>query len=205
MGWITGHFSLYLYAVKANGATTLIFEGVPSWPDFSRFYKWFRNTKWIFFTAPTANPFIRKAPLSFVHACDLSSLQVLGTGGWTHQWRSMALVWWTHRPQNAPLFDTWWQRKLVVLWLRQSRASQKQNRHSPRCPCPVQPAVMSEQGVEQSYNGIEGRLAVKFPWSFHSEPFTVITNAFVKRQSQHSRLLLLLAMDANVMTMATIA
>ncbi|MFY8036466.1 MAG: AMP-binding protein, partial [Cyclobacteriaceae bacterium] len=81
VGWITGH-SYILYGPLSNGATSLMFEGVPSWPDMGRFWHVIEKHKVnIFYTAPTAIRSLEKAPLSFVEKYDLSSLQILGTVG----------------------------------------------------------------------------------------------------------------------------
>ena len=81
VGWITGH-SYILYAPLSVGATTVIFEGIPSWPDMGRFWQAIERHKVnIFYTAPTAIRSLEKAPLSFVERHDLSSLEVLGSVG----------------------------------------------------------------------------------------------------------------------------
>lgn len=81
VGWITGH-SYILYGPLSNGATSVMFEGVPSWPDWGRFWQAIERHKVnIFYTAPTAIRSLEKAPLSFVDRHDLSSLKVLGTVG----------------------------------------------------------------------------------------------------------------------------
>jgi acetyl-CoA synthetase len=81
IGWVTGH-SYILYGPLLAGGTSVIFEGIPSWPDWGRFWQAIERHKVnIFYTAPTAIRSLEKAPLRFVEKYDLSSLQVLGTVG----------------------------------------------------------------------------------------------------------------------------
>ena len=109
VGWITGH-SYILYGPLSAGATTLLFEGVPSWPDMGRFWQVIEKHKVnIFYTAPTAIRSLEKAPLSFVEKHNLSSLQVLGTVG--EPINEEAWHWYDKNigKHNCPIVDTWWQ------------------------------------------------------------------------------------------------
>ena len=81
VGWVTGH-SYILYGPLSAGATTLMFVGIPTWPDMGRFWHVIEKHQVdIFYTAPTAIRSLEKAPISFVEKYDLSSLKVLGTVG----------------------------------------------------------------------------------------------------------------------------
>jgi acetyl-CoA synthetase len=108
-GWITGH-SYSLYGPLANGAQTLLFEGVPNYPDFSRFWQVCDKHKVnIFYTAPTAIRALMKEGDDFVTQCDLSSLRILGTVG--EPINPEAWNWYSNvvGKNKCPVVDTWWQ------------------------------------------------------------------------------------------------
>ncbi len=108
-GWITGH-SYSLYGPLANGAQTLLFEGVPNYPDFSRFWQVCDKHKVnIFYTAPTAIRALMKEGNDFVTKCDLSSLRILGTVG--EPINPEAWIWYSSivGKDKCPVVDTWWQ------------------------------------------------------------------------------------------------
>ena len=108
-GWITGH-SYSLYGPLANGAQTLLFEGVPNYPDFSRFWQVCDKHKVnIFYTAPTAIRALMKEGNDFVTQCDLSSLRILGTVG--EPINPEAWNWYSSidGKDKCPVVDTWWQ------------------------------------------------------------------------------------------------
>ena len=108
-GWVTGH-SYSVYGPLANGAKTLLFEGVPNYPDFSRFWQVCdKHQVNIFYTAPTAIRALMKEGDDFVKKCDLSSLRVLGTVGEPinpEAWNWYASVVGKNK---CPVIDTWWQ------------------------------------------------------------------------------------------------
>ncbi|HET9054464.1 MAG TPA: AMP-binding protein, partial [Cyclobacteriaceae bacterium] len=109
IGWITGH-SYILYGPLSAGATSIMFEGVPSWPDYGRFWQAIERHKVnIFYTAPTAIRALQKAPLSFVEKYDLSSLKILGTVG--EPINEEAWLWYDKNigKGKCPVIDTWWQ------------------------------------------------------------------------------------------------
>lgn len=165
VGWVTGH-SYILYGPLANGATTVMFEGVPSWPDWGRFWQVVERHKVnIFYTAPTAIRSLEKAPLSFVERHDLSSLKILGSVGEPineEAWN------WYHKnigKGKCPVIDTWWQTETGGFMITPIANVTKLKPAFATLPMPgVQPAVMDESGKELTGNGIEGRLAMKFPW-----------------------------------------
>lgn len=165
VGWITGH-SYILYGPLSAGATSVMFEGVPSWPDWGRFWQVVERHKVnIFYTAPTAIRSLEKAPLSFVERHDLSSLQVLGTVG--EPINEEAWHWYDKNigKGKCPIVDTWWQTETGGFMISPIAHATKLKPAHATLPLPgVQPAVMNESGLEIQGNNIEGRLTIKFPW-----------------------------------------
>ena len=165
VGWITGH-SYILYGPLSAGATTVMFEGVPSWPDWGRFWQVIERHKVnIFYTAPTAIRSLEKAPLSFVERSDLSSLKVLGTVG--EPINEEAWHWYDKNigKGKCPIIDTWWQTENGGFMISPIAHVTKLKPAHATFPLPgVQPAIMDENGNELSGNGVEGRLTIKFPW-----------------------------------------
>lgn len=165
VGWITGH-SYILYGPLSAGATSLMFEGVPSWPNMGRFWQVVEKHKVnIFYTAPTAIRSLEKAPLSFVEKYDLSSLKTLGTVG--EPINEEAWHWYHHNigKNNCPIVDTWWQTETGGIMISPLAHITKLKPAFATLPLPgVQLAVMDENGKEISTNNCEGRLTIKFPW-----------------------------------------
>ncbi len=109
VGWVTGH-SYIVYGPLANGATTLVFEGIPTYPDASRFWQVCEKHKVnIFYTAPTALRALMGAGDDYVTACDLSSLRVLGTVGEPINPEAWNWYYKVVGKENCPIVDTWWQ------------------------------------------------------------------------------------------------
>jgi len=165
LGWITGH-SYILYGPLSAGGTTVIFEGIPSWPDMGRFWQAIERHKVnIFYTAPTAIRSLEKAPLSFVEKYDLSSLEVLGSVG--EPINEEAWHWYNKNigKEKCPIIDTWWQTETGGFMISPIAHVTKLKPAHATLPLPgVQPAVMDENGKELTTNGVEGRLTIKFPW-----------------------------------------
>lgn len=165
IGWITGH-SYILYGPLSAGATTVMFEGVPSWPDWGRFWQAIERHKVnIFYTAPTAIRSLEKAPISFVESHDLSSLKVLGTVG--EPINEEAWHWYDKNigKGKCAIIDTWWQTETGGFMISPIAHATKLKPAFATLPLPgVQPAVMNESGLEIQGNNIEGRLTIKFPW-----------------------------------------
>jgi acetyl-CoA synthetase len=165
VGWITGH-SYILYGPLCSGATSVMFEGVPSWPDWGRFWQAIdRHKVNIFYTAPTAIRSLEKAPISFVQSHDLSSLEVLGSVG--EPINEEAWHWYDKNigKGKCPIIDTWWQTETGGLMISPIAHVTKLKPAHATLPLPgVQPAVMNESGIEIQGNNIEGKLAIKFPW-----------------------------------------
>ncbi len=165
IGWITGH-SYIVYGPLLSGATTVMFEGVPSYPDYGRFWEVVEKLKVThFYTAPTAIRALAKHPLSLVEKHDLSSLKVLGSVG--EPINEEAWHWYNDNigKGTCPIVDTWWQTETGAIMiapmagitpLRPTFASQ---------PLPgVQPVLMDEKGEEITKSPAEGRLAIKAAW-----------------------------------------
>lgn len=165
VGWVTGH-SYILYGPLSAGATTLMFEGIPSWPDMGRFWQVIEKHKVnIFYTAPTAIRSLEKAPLSLVEKYDLSSLKVLGSVG--EPINEEAWNWYDTNigKKKCPIIDTWWQTETGGFMISPIAHVTKLKPAFASFPMPgVQPAMMDESGKEITDNGKEGRLAIKFPW-----------------------------------------
>jgi acetyl-CoA synthetase len=164
VGWITGH-SYILYGPLSNGATTVIFEGIPSWPDMGRFWQAIERHKVnIFYTAPTAIRSLEKAPLSFVEKYDLSSLKILGSVG--EPINEEAWHWYDKNigKGHCPIVDTWWQTETGGIMITPiAHVTPLKPAHA-TLPLPgVQLAMMDESGKEVNGTG-EGRLTIKFPW-----------------------------------------
>jgi acetyl-CoA synthetase len=165
VGWITGH-SYILYGPLSAGATSVMFEGVPSWPDWGRFWQAVERHKVnIFYTAPTAIRSLEKAPISFVEKYDLSSLQVLGTVG--EPINEEAWHWYDKNigKGKCPIIDTWWQTETGGFMISPIAHVTKLKPAHATLPLPgIQPAIMNEGGFEIKGNNVEGRLTIKFPW-----------------------------------------
>jgi acetyl-CoA synthetase len=165
IGWVTGH-SYIIYGPLAAGATSLMFEGVPTWPDMGRFWHVAEKHRVnIFYTAPTAIRALERASLSFVEAYDLQHLNVLGTVG--EPINEEAWHWYHTNigKGKCPVVDTWWQTETGGFMISPiAHVTPLKPAHA-SLPLPgVQPAVMNEGGLEIEGNSIEGRLAIKFPW-----------------------------------------
>ncbi|HNV30247.1 MAG TPA: acetate--CoA ligase [Cyclobacteriaceae bacterium] len=165
VGWVTGH-SYILYGPLASGATSLMFEGIPSWPDMGRFWHVAEKHRVnIFYTAPTAIRSLEKAPLSFIHQYDLHSIKVLGTVG--EPINEEAWHWYDEHigRKQCPIVDTWWQTETGGIMISPIANVTKLKPAFATLPLPgVQPAVMDESGNELLNDGVEGRLTLKFPW-----------------------------------------
>lgn len=165
IGWITGH-SYIVYGPLANGATTLMFEGVPSYPDFGRFWEVVEKHQVTqFYTAPTAIRALAKENLDFVTRYNLSSLKVLGTVG--EPINEEAWHWYNDNVGNnkCPIVDTWWQTETGGIMISPIPYATPTIPTYATLPLPgIQPALMDENGKEIKGNLVSGRLCVKFPW-----------------------------------------
>ncbi|NER11816.1 acetate--CoA ligase [Leptobacterium flavescens] len=165
IGWITGH-SYIIYGPLANGATTVMFEGVPSYPDFGRFWEVVQKHKiHQFYTAPTAIRALAKENLDFVENYDLSSLKVLGTVG--EPINEEAWHWYNDHvgKKKNPIVDTWWQTETGGIMISPIPYVTPTKPTYATLPLPgIQPGLMDETGKEIIGNQAEGRLCIKFPW-----------------------------------------
>ncbi|PCE63269.1 acetate--CoA ligase [Sediminicola luteus] len=165
IGWITGH-SYIVYGPLANGATTVMFEGVPSYPDYGRFWEIVEKHKINqFYTAPTAIRALAKENLDYVEKYDLSSLKVLGSVG--EPINEEAWHWYNNNigKKHSPIVDTWWQTETGGIMITPIPYVTPTTPTYATLPfIGIQPALMDENGQEIEGNQVEGRLCVKFPW-----------------------------------------
>jgi acetyl-CoA synthetase len=164
IGWITGH-SYIVYGPLANGATTVMFEGVPSYPAFDRFWEVCSKHKIThFYTAPTAIRSLEKHPTSLVEKHDLSSLKVLGSVG--EPINAEAWHWYYEHvgKHNCPIVDTWWQTETGGILISSLAGVTPQKPTFATLPMPgVQAVLLNNEGDEIEGEG-EGILAIKHPW-----------------------------------------
>ena len=165
IGWITGH-SYIVYGPLANGATTVMFEGVPTYPDWGRFWEVIDKHKVNqFYTAPTAIRALAKENLDFVKKYNLSSLKVLGTVG--EPINEEAWHWYNDNigKGNTPIVDTWWQTETGGIMVSPIPFATPTLPTFATLPLPgIQPCLMDENGEEIKGNPANGRLCIKFPW-----------------------------------------
>ncbi|ARV06193.1 acetate--CoA ligase [Polaribacter sp. SA4-10] len=165
IGWITGH-SYIVYGPLANGATTVMFEGVPSYPDFGRFWEIVEKHKINqFYTAPTAIRALAKHGTELVDKYDLSSLKVLGSVG--EPINEEAWHWYNDNigKKKSPIIDTWWQTETGGMMITPIPFVTPTKPTYATLPfIGVQPCLMDENGQELKGNQVEGRLCIKFPW-----------------------------------------
>lgn len=165
IGWITGH-SYIVYGPLANGATTVMFEGVPSYPDFGRFWEIVeKHNINQFYTAPTAIRALAKENLDFVDSHDLSSIKVLGTVG--EPINEEAWHWYNDNvgKKKSPIVDTWWQTETGGIMISPLPYITPTKPTYATLPLPgIQIALMDENGKEVKGNQVDGRLCIKYPW-----------------------------------------
>ena len=165
IGWITGH-SYIIYGPLANGATTIMFEGVPSYPDYGRFWEIVEKHEVTqFYTAPTAIRALAKERLDYVNQYNLSSLKVLGTVG--EPINEEAWHWYNDNigKKKSPIVDTWWQTETGGILISPIPYVTPTIPTFASLPLPgIQPCLMDENGMEIKNNQVDGRLCVKYPW-----------------------------------------
>ena len=165
IGWITGH-SYIVYGPLLAGATTMMFEGVPSYPDAGRFWKIVEENKVnIFYTAPTAIRALEAQGMEFVNPYNLSSLKVLGTVG--EPINDDAWHWYDKEigKGNCPIVDTWWQTETGGIMISNLAGVTPSKPTFATLPLPgIQPCLVDEKGNEIEGNLVKGRLCIKFPW-----------------------------------------
>ena len=165
IGWITGH-SYILYGPLAQGATTLMFEGIPTWPDAGRFWAIVEKFKVnILYTAPTAIRSLMQHGLGFVEDKDLSSLRVLGSVG--EPINEEAWNWFNEHigKGRCPIVDTWWQTETGGILISPLANITPTKPCFATLPLPgVQPVLVDENGREIQGNNVSGNLCIRFPW-----------------------------------------
>ncbi|WP_262486489.1 acetate--CoA ligase [Flavobacterium saliperosum] len=165
IGWITGH-SYILYGPLLNGATTVIFEGVPSYPDFGRFWEVIDKHKVSqFYTAPTAIRSLAKESDEWVDKYDLSSLKVIGSVG--EPINEEAWHWYNDHvgKKKCPIVDTWWQTETGSIMISPVPFVTPTKPTYATLPLPgIQPVLMDEKRNEIEGNQVVGSLCIKFPW-----------------------------------------
>ncbi|MCX6311050.1 MAG: acetate--CoA ligase [Bacteroidetes bacterium] len=165
IGWITGH-SYIVYGPLLAGATSVMFEGVPTFPDAGRFWQVIDKYKVnIFYTAPTAIRALQASGLGFVNLYKLDSLRILGTVGEPINEEAWE---WYHKnigKGNCPIVDTWWQTETGGILISPIAGITKTKPGFATLPLPgVQPVLVDEKGNVIEGNNVEGNLCIKFPW-----------------------------------------
>ena len=165
IGWITGH-SYIVYGPLSAGATTLMFEGIPTWPDAGRFWEIVdKHQVNILYTAPTAIRSLMGFGLDYVANKNLSSLEVLGTVGEPineEAWH------WYHKnigKEKCPIVDTWWQTETGGVMISNLAGVTPHKPAHATLPLPgVQPQLVDENGVVVEGNDVRGNLCIVYPW-----------------------------------------
>lgn len=164
VGWITGH-SYVVYGSLSNGITSLMYEGIPTWPNPDR--SWQIIDKYqvsVFYTAPTAIRALMKAGDSWLDSSSRTSLRLLGSVG--EPINPEAWQWYYQKvgQQRCSIVDTWWQTETGAIMLSPKSNDSTYKPGAARQPIPgIVPILLDEQGLEISGTG-EGFLAIKYPW-----------------------------------------
>ena len=165
IGWITGH-SYLVYGPLLNGAKSILFEGVPTYPDAGRFWDIIkRHQVNIFYTAPTAIRSLMGMGNEYITNKDLSSLRVLGSVG--EPLNVEAWHWYNDHvgKGKCPIVDTWWQTETGGHMISPIAGITPLKPAYATLPLPgVQPMLVDENGKEIEGNGVNGNLCIKFPW-----------------------------------------
>jgi acetyl-CoA synthetase len=165
IGWITGH-SYIVYGPLLAGATSVMFEGVPTYPDAGRF--WQIVDKYCvthFYTAPTAIRALEAAGLEYVKPYRLSSLKVLGSVG--EPINEEAWHWYHQNigKEKCPIVDTWWQTETGGILISPLAGITPTKPSYATLPLPgIQPVLVDDKGNEIHGNNVEGNLCIRFPW-----------------------------------------
>ncbi len=187
IGWVTGH-SYIVYGPLCNGATSVMFEGVPNYPDVSRFWKVCEKYKvTIFYTAPTAIRAIAKEGADWVKKANLSSLRLLGTVG--EPINPEAWHWYHHNigRDELPIVDTWWQTETGGILITPLPGAIDLKPGKATVPfMGVDPAIIDESGAEITATVASGPLCIKKPWpgimrSVYGDPMRFQETYFIQR------------------------
>ncbi|MBC7904875.1 MAG: acetate--CoA ligase [Gemmatimonadaceae bacterium] len=165
IGWITGH-SYIVYGPLSAGATSVMFEGIPTYPDAGRFWDIIDKYKVdILYTAPTAIRSLMGFGTAPLEGKDLSSLKVLGTVG--EPINEEAWHWYSHHigKDKCPIVDTWWQTETAGVLISNMAGVTPSKPGYATLPMPgVQPILVDENGKEVHGNNVSGNLCIKAPW-----------------------------------------
>jgi acetyl-CoA synthetase len=165
IGWITGH-SYIVYAPLLAGASSVMFEGIPTFPDAGRFWQVVDKYRVnIFYTAPTAIRSLESFGLDFVNSSKLDSLRVLGSVG--EPINEEAWNWYNTNigKGRCPIVDSWWQTETAGIMISPIAGITKTKPGHATLPLPgIQPILVDDKGDEITGNGVEGNLCIKFPW-----------------------------------------
>ncbi len=165
VGWVTGH-SYILYGPLLAGATTLMFEGVPGYPDTGRFWQVIDKYKVNqFYTAPTAIRALMAAGWDEPDKYDLSSIKVLGSVG--EPINEEAWRWYDEKigRGNSPVIDTWWQTETGGIMISSLPGITDTKPCFAAYPHPgIQPVILDQNGQIITENNVEGLLCIQYPW-----------------------------------------
>ena len=165
IGWITGH-SYIVYGPLSQGATTLLFEGIPTYPDAGRFWDIVaKHQVNILYTAPTAIRSLMQFGPEFIDGKNLSSLRVLGSVG--EPINEEAWHWYDQQigKGNCPIVDTWWQTETGGILISPIAGVTPLKPAHATFPLPgIQPIIVDENGKELIGNNVSGNLCIIFPW-----------------------------------------
>ncbi len=165
IGWVTGH-SYIIYGPLLNGATTLMFEGIPTYPDIDRFWSVCDKHKVnIFYTAPTAIRSLMAFGVEPLARCDLSSLKKLGSVG--EPINEEAYHWFENHvgKGRCPVVDTWWQTETGGIMITTMAGVTESPASFAGYPMPgIQPSLVTPEGKPIEGNDVEGYLCIDYPW-----------------------------------------
>jgi len=165
IGWITGH-SYFVYGPLLSGISSVMFEGIPTYPDAGRWWDLIdKNKVNIFYTSPTAIRTLEALGLDYVKKYKLDSLKLLGTVG---EPINEAAWNWYHKnigKEKCFIVDTWWQTETGGIAISPIPTFTKQKPGFAMLPLPgIQPVIVNDKGEELKGNNVEGNLCIKFPW-----------------------------------------
>ncbi len=164
VGWITGH-SYMTYGPMLSGATQVIFEGIPTWPDAGRFWKTVDKYQVThFYTAPTAIRALQACDSSFVSSCDLSSLKVLGSVG--EPINEEAWQWYKTEigKDSCPIVSTWWQTETGGVMISNLAGVTPEKATCATNPLPGVSPVLLDEKSNVLEGAVEGHLCIDRPW-----------------------------------------
>ena len=165
IGWITGH-TYIVYGPLLAGATTLMFEGIPTFPDAGRFWKICEKHKVnLFYTAPTAIRALQAFGTEYIEKYDLSHLKTLGSVGEPINEEAWQWYYKNIGKEKCWIVDTWWQTETGGIMISPLAHITKMKPTFATLPLPgIQPCLVDTEGKEIFGNDVEGNLCIKFPW-----------------------------------------